>query len=89
MKNPFPISDEKLKILLDRFSSWVDSNEKEKSYAPKEREKSKEPEKKGKAAKKKEEVRPFYLLVENEMFEILRSCIATMSPAFWNGRSKR
>jgi len=40
MKNPFPISDENLKILLGSFSSWVDSNEQEKNYAPKEREKS-------------------------------------------------
>lgn len=42
MTNPFPISDEHLETLLDKFSSWSDSSEQEKSYAPAEREKSKQ-----------------------------------------------
>ncbi|MBN1547661.1 MAG: AAA family ATPase [Syntrophaceae bacterium] len=42
MTNPFSISNESLKTLLDGFTSWVNSNELEKSYAPKEREKSKQ-----------------------------------------------
>ena len=49
--------------------------------------------KEGKSSKaKKEEVRPFYLMVENEMFEIMRNCItiirhvlprAPLSPKAW------
>jgi len=41
MTNPFPISDQNLKILLDKFTSWSHSSEQERNYAPAEREKSK------------------------------------------------
>jgi MoxR-like ATPase len=42
MKNPFCLSDEKLKILLNAYSAWCESQEKEKDYPSKERNKSEE-----------------------------------------------
>lgn len=42
MKNPFVLSDEKLKNLLHKYSSWRDADEREKAYPDKERKKVEE-----------------------------------------------
>jgi len=42
MENPFNLSDEKLKILLDSYFSWSNENEKDKKYPEIEKQKARE-----------------------------------------------
>jgi flagellar biosynthesis/type III secretory pathway ATPase len=42
MENPFNLSDEKLKILLDGYFSWSKENENEEKYPELEKQKSEE-----------------------------------------------